>query len=73
MDCFSTFGCLQILIGDDEMMNDDLIVSRAGAECPPDDEDDCGYDTQSKNKDALIFPVSASSTKKPRPPPTRLS
>ena len=50
-----------------EMLNDDLIVSKGdGSECPDDDIDmgDCGG-IQTRNKDALIYPAAKITTRKP--------
>jgi len=51
------------VLGEDQALTDDLIISKRSAECPEDDEDDCVYDLEPNQ---LIYPVTVITTRKPR-------
>jgi len=57
---------VQIVLGEEQTVSDDLIISKRSAECPEDDEDGCVYDLEANKKDNLIYPVTATTTRKPR-------
>jgi len=57
---------VQIVLGEEQTLNDDLIISKRSAECPEDDEDGCVYDLEANKKDNLIYPMTVITTRKPR-------